>query len=85
MREPYIYENEELIKRYTTQEYEQEGGEIITNCWCWDCGLSNKHNTMHVQLETGKFYCENRRNRRKFRGIYCTTTKNYFRRGRTIN
>lgn len=57
--ELYLYENEELIKTYTTQEYEQEGGEILIDCKCMECYMNHEKKSRHVQLETGKSYCEN--------------------------
>lgn len=57
--ESYLYENEELIKTCTTQEYEQEGGEILIDCKCMECYMNHEKKSRHVQLETGKSYCEN--------------------------
>lgn len=59
MSESYLYENEELIKTYTTQGYEQEGGEILIDCKCMECYMNHDKKSRHVQLETGKSYCEN--------------------------
>lgn len=57
--ESYLYENEELIKTCTTQEYEQEGGEILIDSKCMECYMNHEKKSRHVQLETGKSYCEN--------------------------
>ena len=65
MPESYLYENEELIKTCTTQEYEQEGGEILIDCKCMECYMNHEKKSRHVQLETGKSYCENTGERRK--------------------
>ena len=42
MSESYLYENEELIKTCTTQEYEQEGGEILIDCKCMECYMNHE-------------------------------------------